>query len=149
MGKHICAIGVSVFFMISALALTLVSIYFDYWYEIDASGNTNSTIKNEYSYRYGMWRKCYLLEIPTSMYISKDIDTGVNINNLILWRHSKRHAIEKHAEEITIYPNNIYIILKFLLSFNYCHFEHLDHTLISCHDELGNTTIIIELIKQC
>ena len=88
MGKHMCGISVSVFFMISAFALTLISIYFDYWYEIDASGNSNSTIKNEYSYRYGMWRRCYLQEIPASMYISKDIDTGVNIY-MILWRHSK------------------------------------------------------------
>jgi hypothetical protein len=55
MGKHMCGISVSVFFMISAFALTLISIYFDYWYEIDASGNSNSTIKNEYSYRYDLF----------------------------------------------------------------------------------------------
>ena len=63
-----CAIAVSVFFMISALALTLISIYFDYWYEVDAVNNSNTTIKNTFSYRYGMWRKCYLYEVPSGMY---------------------------------------------------------------------------------
>ncbi|VDI22243.1 Hypothetical predicted protein [Mytilus galloprovincialis] len=66
MGKHMCAIAVSVFFMISALALTLISIYFDYWYEVDAVNNSNTTIKNTFSYRYGMWRKCYLYEVPSA-----------------------------------------------------------------------------------
>lgn len=80
MGKHMCAIGFSVFLMISALALTLVSVYFDRWYKVDASGNSNLTIKNTYSYHYGMWRKCYLHEIPARKYNSvinfyKETDT--------------------------------------------------------------------------
>lgn len=61
-----CVIGFSVFFMMAALALTLISIYFDYWYEVDASGSSNVTVRYEFSYRYGMWRKCYLNKVPSN-----------------------------------------------------------------------------------
>lgn len=65
MGKcHLCLLFTVLFMILVSLGLMVASIVTDYWYEVDASQSTNDTIRREYSYTMGMWRKCYTHGIP-------------------------------------------------------------------------------------
>lgn len=61
-------------FLLMSMGLTLTSIVSDFWYTADASKATNQTVKQVFSYNFGMWRKCYTYGIPAS--IPDDLRVG-------------------------------------------------------------------------
>lgn len=69
MGKcHLCLLFTVLFLILVSLGLLVTSIVTDFWYEVDGTKSSNSTIQRDYSYTMGMWRKCYKNGIPFSKY---------------------------------------------------------------------------------
>lgn len=67
MGKcHLCLLFTVLFLILVSLGLLVTSVVTDFWYDVDGSKSTNSTIRRDFSYTMGMWRKCYKNGIPIS-----------------------------------------------------------------------------------
>lgn len=54
------------FLILVSLALLIVSIVTDHWFQVDGSNSNNTTIVTVFSYTFGMWRRCYKNGIPAS-----------------------------------------------------------------------------------
>lgn len=72
MGKgQLCLLFLVLFLILASLALMLTGIVTDYWYRVDASGSSNTTVKERFTYHFGMWRKCYTYSIPPEIPIDR------------------------------------------------------------------------------
>lgn len=63
---HLCLLFMVMFTILISLALIVTSIVTDFWYQVDGSNSKNATIATEFSYAFGMWRRCYKNGIPAS-----------------------------------------------------------------------------------
>lgn len=61
---HLCVLFAVMFLILASLGLLVTSIVTEYWYEVNGEASTNATLRREYSYHMGMWRKCYRHGIP-------------------------------------------------------------------------------------
>ncbi|KAL3877248.1 hypothetical protein ACJMK2_034981 [Sinanodonta woodiana] len=63
---HMCLLFLALFLILVSLALIVTCVVTDFWYEADGTAKeiVNDTIKRNFSYRFGMWRKCYTQGVP-------------------------------------------------------------------------------------
>ena len=61
---HMCALFTALLFLLVSIGLIVTSVVTDFWYKTSNDSN-NVTIRRDFSYHFGMWRKCYENGIPT------------------------------------------------------------------------------------
>ena len=66
---HMCCLFTVLLFILVSLGLIVTSIVTDFWYSVDGNDSPNATVRRDFTYHFGMWRKCYENGIPTCKYL--------------------------------------------------------------------------------
>ena len=66
---HMCCLFTVLLFILVSLGLIVTSIVTDFWYSADGNDSPNATVRRDFTYHFGMWRKCYENGIPTCKYL--------------------------------------------------------------------------------
>ena len=66
---HMCCLFTVLLFILVSLGLIVTSIVTDFWYSADGNDSQNATVRRDFTYHFGMWRKCYENGIPTCKYL--------------------------------------------------------------------------------
>ena len=66
---HMCCLFTVLLFILVSLGLIVTSIVTDFWYSADGNDSKNATVRRDFTYHFGMWRKCYENGIPTCKYL--------------------------------------------------------------------------------
>lgn len=61
---HMCALFTALLLLLVSIGLIVTSVVTDFWYKASNDSN-NATVKRDFNYHFGMWRKCYENGIPT------------------------------------------------------------------------------------
>ncbi|KAL5018053.1 hypothetical protein ScPMuIL_003775 [Solemya velum] len=69
---RMCLLFFVLFITLASMALTLTGIVTDFWYTVDGSESSISAVQTNFSYHFGMWRRCFTKGIPMG-YDTKDI----------------------------------------------------------------------------
>ena len=98
--SHICWLFVDLFLILASLGLIITSIVTDYWYEVDASAIADVAVQKNFSYTFGMWRKCYKMGLPEGMYLwgiycftNQGIDDMYTCINIIIYYEENNNKI--------------------------------------------------------